>query len=492
MLCIVEARAQHDQPRIKVGDTVLIKSRHRTHGVVIAFPGTSTCDAYLNAIASIERTIANLPIDMVVYATLNFDHVHTGLVNDYHFKSPVYDDGFSISSSVYHVEAYPTVLVVAPSGVVRYVSSLVGGSGYDSRDLLKAVNLSIAEGSHEVFRGEERQRGRMIAALGLHAEVSSPSFTNATVLYDAAAKAVFIWNVPVSSTSFMIDSAGNVTGRYDMEPLVQIASAQSIQLIHWDRDQERILVSIPDAVDKSRHLRWFNMRSGQVTREEALDAIPPRRKAQHIVYHAPSATFIQMLRPNAATIHDDNPLAAAYCTNGTTASYLSDTLQEQFTSLDISALRNVSFASCRQGWISYGMHDSLFLLHDLHSAGTSQHPVALPMAYSNGNSASSIATDERGGACEGIMKVLPDSEDDRVFIQYRIPTAALDNTANTGCSSIMIHYDTKSRRVHSAFEIPREAEPFAAANGAVLCKRFDLVPARVVWYTAPETELYRN
>ena len=483
-----EVFGQHEPPLIKVGDTVIIKSRHRVNGVVIAFPGASTCDAYLSGIASIEQLIRNLPIEMIVQASRSYDYVRAKLVNDYHFKSQIYDDGFLMSRSVYHVEAYPTVIVVSPSGVVRYVSSLVVGSGYNSQAFLEAVHLSIAEGSQELFQGPDHKRGRMVHALGLHSEVLSPSFTEATVRYDPSSKAMFVWNMSISPTSFMIDSGGNVTGRYDMQQLIQDVDVKRMRLLHWDRAQERVLVACPDTISRTTHLRWYDMRAQRLKAEHALDALPERRRATSIAYHAPSSTFIQALRPGATSLSDAHPDAGAYCTNGITTTFFTDSLLRHVASSTNGAQHDRSFVPCQQGWISYATNDSIITVHDLNSKAITPHRISLPASHRS-HIAAPAPADGGSAACNGIVNVLPDHENGDVFIHYRVPIASAVGTATAGCASFIVQYDMRARRVLSSFELPGWTEPFAAANGAVLCKRFDLVPARVVAYVAPETEL---
>lgn len=493
LLQMVSLTAQTDERSLAVGDTVVLKARHRSTGVVLAFLGHGLCPPCVSALSDIDRRLAGTRLPIEVYVGDGLESSAAATVKQHVSHAKLYDDETYAVAQQYRVFRYPTFAFVSPSGVVRGVIS-PGVKGAENSHVAPVIDAILKEGSFLEYRGPVQQRATVAKSIELPKEVYVRGGDYLHVFFDPQHQQFFCWSVRSSTTAYVLDTSGRIVRTYDMTAAAVTQAPSRVDVKAWDNQRERVLLSSNAGGSQNNTLCWFGLRSLTVdTLKYELSVI---LQGSQMAYHPATSSY-------ASTIHlpyvlegksGDDFTVFVQTATGTSRIVPKSSLYAR-DSMNTSMLYS-TLTSCPGGFLT-----SQVLADTVHYISASDRSVKafhvpLPQPYYVPHTYGmkqyrTVPGAYRSGITfysEMIGMLADEARPDYFMCKFIIPSKVLDNVERRPFfdkAYIMVDFNMKKNGIERSFELPQETNPIAVHDGAVICRQFDLNPPQITWFVGP-------
>ncbi|MBU3740773.1 MAG: hypothetical protein FGM24_00645 [Candidatus Kapabacteria bacterium] len=446
--------------------------------------------------ARVEGLIADAGIPLEVYMSDGMESSAFAELNALVKHAKVYDDETGSVSKRYRVSRYPFVLIVAPTGVVRF-AGLFATSSFDIKDFSVALYDLSSQEPFQKFRGPVALQARVVGSIQVQSgAVGSPTASTAAyTAFDSTSRQVFVWDFMASPTAYILDSLGAVAKRVDMSKMFQGCKSGTHYPRHWDARGNRVLGSNYDSKQNKFTAFWFNIASGTTDTVPLVDYFWGRRRGGNYVYSYESESIVFSVKHVYGLPGDPNPAATMYIHSPTLDTFygkrsdLYDRVQVPEQS------QSVILAPYRNGWIASQVFTDTLLIVNGIDLSTRELHVPIPEAFRvpyepvlREWAKDPDAARNRATRFSVLSKVFHDPVTDRIAVVYRVPSSVLQGHTYeppNDHSNIVVFYDVETSKVLSTFELPEGAIPLAAHGDKILCSQLSMIPAQLTWFTAP-------
>lgn len=485
--------AQTDKSSPSVGDTVVLKARHRSTGVVLVFLGRGLCPPCISALTEVDRYLngTRLPIEVYVGDGLESSAATTLKQSLSHAK--LYDDETYAVAHQYRIDTWPTVMFVSPSGVIRGLT-FPGVKGATNDNAALVIDAILGESSSFEYRGPSHQRARLAKAVTVPTEVFPRDGEYLQMYFDPLQQQFFCWSVRSSTTAYVLDTNGQIVKSYDMTAAAVTQAPARLDIKAWDNQNERVLLSDNSGSVQDIVMYWYGLRSFSLDTIEY--DLSPLQRGSVLVYNPSLKTCAQTIHLPYVLRGSSGDDLTLYVKTPTTSSRAvpksSLYARDSFNHIVLYS----ALASCSGGFVtSQVLTDTVHFVsgadlsvsafhvplpreyHVPYQHGTEQYRT-VPGSYRNGVSYYS----------ELSLLMGDDARPEHFMCSYGIPSKVLDNVERPAFfdkSFIVLDYNMKSKTVESAFELPQDVEEIATYDGAVICKDVKSVPPRITWFVSP-------
>lgn len=493
LLYTVSLVAQTDERSLAIGDTVVLKARHRSTGVVLVFLGHGLCPPCVSALVDIDKRLAGTRLPIEVYIGDGLESSTAGTVKQRVSHAKLYDDETYAVAQQYRVFRYPTFAFVSPSGIVRGITS-PGVKGAQNSDLPPVINAILKEGSFLEYRGPVQQRATVAKSIELPKEVYVRGGDYLHVFFDPQQQQFLCWSVRSSTTAYVLDTLGRIVKSYDMTAAAVTQAPSRLDIKVWDNQNERVLLSGSSGGSQNNTLYWFGLRSLNI---DTLDyELSSFLRGSQIAFHPATSSY-------ASTIHlpyvldgksEDDFTVFVKTPDGASRIVPKSSLygrDSMYNGMLFSIL-----TSSQSGFLT-----SQVLADTVHaiSAGdlsVSAFHVPLPqqyyVSYKYGmEQYRTVPGAYRSGISfysEMIGLLADEARPDYFMCKFIIPSKVLDNVERRPFfdkAYIMVDFNMKKNGIERSFELPQETNPIAVHDGAVICRQFDLNPPQITWFVGP-------
>lgn len=484
--------AQTDRSGPSVGDTVLLKARHRSTGVVLVFVGRGLCPPCISALAEVDRHLygTRLPIEVYVGDALESSASTTLKQNLSHAK--LYDDETFAVAHQYRIDTWPTFMFISPSGVIRGLT-FPGVKGTTNDDMTAVIDGILGESSSFVFRGPSHQRARLSRAVTIPSEVLPLGGENLQMLFDPLQQQFFCWSARSSTIAYVLDTNGRIVTSYDMTAAAAMQAPARLDIKAWDNQNERVLLS-DNSGSKGSALYWYGLRSLSVdTMEYDLD---PLLRGSMLVYNPSLKACAQTLHLPYVLGGRSNDDLTVYIKTPTASSRAVPKSSLYARDSIVHKVLYSTLASCPGGFVtSQVLTDTVHFISGADLSVSSFH-VPLPTEYHTPyhigmEQYRTVPGSYRNGVAyysELIRLMGDDTRPEHIMCSYVVPSKVLDNVERPAFfdwAFVVLDYNMSTKTVESAFELPQGVEEIATCNGAMICKDAKSVPPRIAWFVSP-------
>lgn len=484
--------AQTDRTGPSVGDTVLLKARHRSTGVVLVFLGRGLCQPCVSALTEVDRRLkgTRLPIEVYVGDGLESSAATTLKQNLSHAK--LYDDETYAVAHQYRIDTWPTIMFISPSGVIRGMT-FPGVTGAKSDVVATVIDAILDESSSFVFRGPSHQQARLVKAVTVPSEVFPRSGEYLQMYFDPMQQQFFCWSARSSTTAYVLDTNGQIVKSYDMTAAAVKQAPARLDIKAWDNQNERVLLS-DNSGSKGSALYWYGLRSLSVdTMEYDLD---PLLRGSMLVYNPSLKACAQTLHLPYVLRGRSNDDLTVYVKTPTASSRAIPKSSLYARDSFVHTVLYSTLASCSGGFItSQVLTDTVHFISGADLSVSSFH-VSLPREYHTPyhigmEQYRTVPGSYRNGVAyysELTQLMGDDARPEHFMCSYLVPSKVLDNVERPAFfdkAFIVLDYNMSTKTVESAFELPQGVEEIATYNGAVICMDAESVPPRITWFVGP-------
>lgn len=479
--------------RLAVGDTVLIKPKYRSTGVVLGFTGTVYCSSCPTALLNVDALVENLDVPMEVYLAEGLES-STSVNLAKQFKvAKVFDDETQAVTRMYRLDPIPAVIVIAPSGVVRYLG-LPGTSSYSLAETKRAITLMRKEGAYNNYLGPVAQRARMIKAIEIPDEMLTKDFSSTSLEYDDVTNQFFLWNTRSSSVSYVLDSAGKIVIRYDMKAARPAAEGHAVYLEQWDHRRQRVLVESFDQYGSRLALYWFNMSSQQCDTVKDGGVAFRRRGGNAPLCHTESNTYIVELDRRGLETGDVHPEATMFVQRPSGDTFIG--AWPQIYDRDTFRLETLYtvLALSKGGWYCSPVFSDTVTHYSAVDGSATPYHVQLPAPYyvHYGPGMKRLLHDKdllraRKTLFSRLIAIMDDHGSNSFLALHSVPASVLNDGQQPMLSDrcfVGMQYNKGKREATAVFEFPQATIPVAVRNGSVACQQFLMAKPRIVWFAA--------
>lgn len=481
---------------VAVGDTVFIKPKHTSKGVVILFTGSAPCVSCVQSIRYAEKQLAEAGIPFEVYMADGSESTAYRELTELVTHAKIFDDETGSVIRRYNVTKTPFVLVVAPTGVVQY-TGLFATSSFVVEDFNKAVANLNAKAPLVNFRGPAGTQARVIASVPIPPSIVGSKYFGA-VEVDSVSGESFIWRLDDSDTAYHLDMAGAIVRRYDMSAMYATNRTGLLQVRHWDNASQRILCTDYDPRRNKFSVFWFDLRTGKTDTVKHSQDLWGRRRGPEFRYHAPSGSCVFGLQAYNGKAGDPNPMATVYVHTATTDTFIGRPSGLYSRTAIPTTHQVVLLGTHPDGWfITQFLSDTIELFRASDYSSTLYH-TPIPQKYHVPYEAriAEIIDDPSAARTNAtvysrLVGMFYDGAANHVALMYIVPSSVLsDRTFEPpdDASKIITYYDLTTRKVKAVFEIPNGAVPRIAHNGAIVCALMSDAVPRLLWCVPPDGE----
>ncbi|MBU3741204.1 MAG: hypothetical protein FGM24_02845 [Candidatus Kapabacteria bacterium] len=482
--------------RLDVGDTVIIKPKYHSSGVILGFTGTVYCASCPTALLGIDALAQNLDVPMEVYFAEGMESSTSVSLTQQFKVAKVFDDETQAVTKMYRIDPVPAVIVVSPSGVVRYVG-YPGTSKYSIAEAKRAIDSIRNDGVYYEFRGPVQQRARIVSTVSMPTEVMGKDSRMAMTAYDDVANEIFVWDVATSTTSFVLDSGGRILHRFDMSRAVPSKGSGAPDFMQWDNKRKRILLRGFDNASRAIAVYWYNLHTQTSDTLKLSDGIPDRRRALATRVHPETNAYIVGLDLRDLTEDDPHPRASVFVRFPDRDTFMGkwgDHFQRDSFRLE-SLLTVIGLGAT--GWYTSQQFTDTIVHYSCSSGTSTAYHVKLPPPYfvHHGPGMNRLLQDpdllrSRKTLFSRLYQILESPGTNTFYAFFYTPAgefAGVNQPPYSDRSLIAVHYDMEKRQILSAFELPQAAYPKGIRNGRIMCAQIDMSKLRIAWFAPPAT-----
>ena len=500
LLLLHGSLASQTLDEVRTGDTVFIKEKHVTKGVVVLFPGPNPCVTCLESVSRIEGRIAEAGVPFEVYMADGVESSAFAELSAMAKYAKVYDDETGSVSKRYGVSRYPFILIVAPTGVVRF-AGLFATTNFDVDGFSSALSELSSQEPFQKFRGPVARQARVARSIQVQSGAAgSPTASNiAYMAFDSTSRQVFVWDFLASTTAYIIDSLGAVAKRVDMSKMFQGCKSGTHYPRHWDARGNRVLGSNYDSKHNKFTAFWYNIGTGTIDTVPLVDHFWGRRRGGNYIHSYESESIVFSVKHVFGRPGDPNPAATMYVHSPTLDTFYGkrSDLYDRIQAPEQS--QSVIFSPYRNGWIASQVFTDTLLIVNSKDLSTRELHAPIPEAFHvpyepvlSEWAKDPDAARNRATRFSVLSRVFHDPVTDRIAVVYRVPSSVLQGGTYeppNDHSNIVVFYDVETKAAISTFELPEGAIPLAAHGDKILCSQLSMVPAQLTWFAAPVQRL---